>query len=125
MSAEIPWTAGPGETLPKAPAVGLCGEVVVTVDGGYRHTGPCLRAKYHDGTHTSETEPGLEEARDDPEEALDVGGFEAVARYTQAQWDSLAEVYAQACAQRDRALLDLQAARAAVAYWQAKAEGRS
>ena len=28
------------------------------------------------------------------------------------------------CAQRDRALLDLQAARSAVAYWRAKAEGR-
>lgn len=37
---------------------------------------------------------------------------------------TLAEVYAQACTQRDRALLDLQAARAAVAYWQARAEGR-
>lgn len=95
MSAEIPWTVGPGESLKPAP--------------------PLPRTAL------------------EPEEPRAAEAVEGAPRYTQAQYESERLAFAEAFShamrtrlegERDRALLDLQQARAAVVYWQARADGK-
>lgn len=122
MSAEIPWTCGPGEVLKPAPPVGLCGFRVVTVDGGYTHTSnPCNSPKYHDGPHTGDElkTPDPEDARTDAEALAALAANEP--RYTQAQWDAVYVEVQRVVDERDRALLRAQKAEDTARFWEAEA----
>lgn len=72
MSAEIPWTVGPGETLPKAPPPAC-------TCGSGAHPRHCSAHPWAFGEHVAEVNAPEAEAKPEGEPV-----------YTQAQWDELA-----------------------------------